>query len=87
MASKRETDWAGCLTGLVVIIILVFAARAADSYSRGGNPSTESPSATQSAYTPPPFTVPPATSGVLCMDGWVSHSVGRGTCSHHGGER
>jgi hypothetical protein len=25
--------------------------------------------------------------GTLCMDGWVSHSVGRGTCSHHGGER
>jgi hypothetical protein len=23
----------------------------------------------------------------VCADGWVSHSVGRGTCSHHGGER
>jgi hypothetical protein len=21
----------------------------------------------------------------ICADGWVSHSTGRGTCSHHGG--
>ena len=24
-------------------------------------------------------------SGSTCRDGWVSRSVGRGTCSHHGG--
>jgi hypothetical protein len=24
-------------------------------------------------------------SGAICRDGWVSHSQGRGTCSHHGG--
>ena len=24
-------------------------------------------------------------SGAICNDGWVSHSHGRGTCSHHGG--
>ena len=24
-------------------------------------------------------------SGAICNDGWVSHSTGRGTCSHHGG--
>ena len=23
--------------------------------------------------------------GAICEDGWVSHSKGRGTCSHHGG--
>lgn len=23
--------------------------------------------------------------GAICMDGWRSYSVGRGTCSHHGG--
>jgi hypothetical protein len=26
-------------------------------------------------------------SGAICNDGWVSHSTGRGTCSHHGGVR
>lgn len=25
-------------------------------------------------------------SSIVCSDGWVSHSSGRGTCSHHGGE-
>ena len=24
-------------------------------------------------------------SGAICNDGWISHSQGRGTCSHHGG--
>jgi len=24
-------------------------------------------------------------SGAVCNDGWISHSQGRGTCSHHGG--
>jgi hypothetical protein len=24
-------------------------------------------------------------SGAVCKDGWISHSSGRGTCSHHGG--
>lgn len=23
--------------------------------------------------------------GAICVDGWKSHSTGRGTCSHHGG--
>lgn len=23
--------------------------------------------------------------GAVCNDGWISHSQGRGTCSHHGG--
>jgi hypothetical protein len=40
---------------------------------------------------PPPAvvfpTVHPAGPGIVCRDGWVSHSSGRGTCSHHGGER
>lgn len=26
-------------------------------------------------------------SGAICRDGWISHSRGRGTCSHHGGVR
>ncbi|NUQ99093.1 MAG: hypothetical protein HOY79_21905 [Streptomyces sp.] len=41
-------------------------------------------------YTPYTFQMPslspypgPVT---VCRDGWVSHSTGRGTCSHHGGE-
>lgn len=25
--------------------------------------------------------------GAICRDGWISHSRGRGTCSHHGGVR
>jgi hypothetical protein len=29
--------------------------------------------------------LPARVSAAVCADGWVSHSVGRGTCSHHGG--
>jgi hypothetical protein len=38
-------------------------------------------------YVAPSFSFAPYTGPVtLCRDGWVSHSTGRGTCSHHGGE-
>ena len=30
-------------------------------------------------------TVPAALAHATCNDGWVSHSYGSGTCSHHGG--
>lgn len=29
----------------------------------------------------------PVSQGITCQDGHISYSVGRGTCSWHGGER
>lgn len=88
MTGNDERPWGACLIYVVVVVALFFAARAADSYSRRGEATPKPSVTTQPAptftftYTPPPnygFTV--------CADGWVSHSTGRGTCSHHGGER
>lgn len=44
---------------------------------------------TYAPYNGPGFTVTPSPYNApvtVCRDGWVSHSTGRGTCSHHGGE-
>lgn len=59
----------------------------------GWEPDMHTPAPSRPAYTPwpmvarSPWTPRPRYTGPgsLCRDGWVSHSTGRGTCSHHGG--
>jgi len=57
----------------------------------GFHPQTTPPpapmAATSTPWTPPPIAYTPLPPFTVCVDGWVSHSTGSGTCSHHGGER
>lgn len=67
------------IAGVAAVLLAIFWANPA------GPDSTPQPI----PYSAPPVpTLDPAHTwgGTLCRDGWVSHSIGRGTCSHHGGE-
>lgn len=83
---RGSTESNGCAYLLGIFLTASLGTWMLTLWDSGGSsyaPTTAPYVAPTFDYTPPPYTG--AVTG--CVDGWISHSTGGGTCSYHGGER
>ena len=71
-----------CLLLILLIVVPAMINSCMSSDSGGDYTPTYAPYAPLPTPSFAPYTGPVT----VCRDGWISHSTGRGTCSHHGGE-
>lgn len=83
---RRQPDAGplGCLAFLFLLIAVPAMLNSCGGDGGGGDYTPTYPPAVAPTFdfTPGPYTGPVT----QCRDGWISHSTGAGTCSHHGGE-
>jgi hypothetical protein len=94
---SRRRRWAYSAAAFIAFLLVdqFWGVQLGIQNAPGSGPDLTTPSPVSPKYTPfiiptvPPWTPSPRYTGpgVLCRDGTISWSTGRGTCSHHGGER